>query len=222
MANKIFRRTVILAIVVITALLMINSSAYATGDNARYLMDAVTMSNGNIAVLFMKNSSSSGSLYLGVYNPTNNDWNEVPVGETAPTAKEAALDVHDNKAHVVYVTEEDNINYFYQTETGWSDVTTFSSLNANGSWVSTDALSCPDIVVDNNGTVHISYIDTDGAGDEDSRQADGMYATNASGSFIITAPVSCTGYREAYGMITDSIVKPLKLSVGENGRNLQD
>ena len=127
MANKLFRRTVILAIVVITALLMINSSAYATGENARYLMDAETLSNNNIAVLFCKGGTSSydiisnGNLYLGTYNPSNNLWTEIPVGAEAPIAKEAAFALHNDKAHVVYITTDNKMVYIYQTDSGWSD-----------------------------------------------------------------------------------------------------
>ncbi len=211
MVTKLFRRTALLMTILLIALIVFSASAYADSSDARYLMDAVTMSNGNIAVLFMKDASSNGRLFFGVYNPTNNDWNEMPVGETAPTAKEAALDVHDNKAHIAYITEEDKLAYLYQENEGWSDIILFSSANVTGSYKQ-DTLSCPDIDIDSNGKAHIVYVDTDGQYEDYGPSV--MYATNESGNFKISA--------KSYIAIdnNEALIKPIKISVDDNEKLL--
>ena len=125
--NKLFKRTAFLTMLILIVSMMFGTMVFAVGENPRYLMDAETMPNGTIAVLFVKGGTSSsgvisgGNLYLGKYNPSNNSWDEAPVGGTAPVAKEAALALNGSTAHVAYVTSEDKIAYTRQTGSGWSE-----------------------------------------------------------------------------------------------------
>ena len=221
---KIIITSIICAIMIFLMIPRINVFA-VDNEAARYLMDAETMSDGRIKVLFIKGGNSSsgvitdGTLYLGIYNPANNEYDEEPVGETSIIAKEASLALFENNAHIAYTTTDDKIAYIYQTENGWSNPEVFNSANANGDDVKTDALSSPDIAVDINGKIHVVYVDTDGAGDGDYHKPDGMYLTNKSGGFTISAVASCTGWKDA-GVDYDTLVNPIKIAYANNCYNI--
>ncbi|MBQ7668206.1 MAG: S-layer homology domain-containing protein [Clostridia bacterium] len=213
-AKKVF--CVLMAIIFCITLLP--NTVLATSDNARYLMDAETLPDGTIAVLFIKGGTASsgtisgGALYYGVYDPSNDEWTEEPVGETAPTAKEAALALDGSTAHVAYVNSDDEIAYTYQRRSGWADEEIIESNNCNEK---VGVLSSVDICVDNEGNAYISYIDTQGAEDDSYRKPDGMYATNASGKFVKTVIANCTGYGDSWGRWYDEMVAPIKIAAGD-------
>lgn len=187
-------------------------------ENARYLMEAEKLSDGKIAVLLIKGGTSSsgvisgGNLYLGIYNPANNKWTEEPVGETAPVAKEASLAVLGNTSHVAYVTSDDKIAYTYQTDSGWAEEEIIESNKANGE-DKTNTLSCVDLAVGSDGTVHIAYIDNNGAVDDYYKREDGMYATNKSGAFVKYVVANCTGWFESPDGYRTEMSKPIKIAL---------
>lgn len=219
LTKKMLKLVILFIITALIVLMVPKTNVFAVdNETARYLMDAEAMTDGKIMILFVKGGNSSsgvitdGTLYLGIYDPTNNNYIEEIVGGTAAISKEAALALYNDKAHIVYITAENNLAYIYQTDTGWSTPATFTSLNANGSDLTTDALSCPDISIDSNGKIHVVYIDTDGAGDSDYHKADGMYLTNKSGDFVISVIVNCTGEGDSWGRWYNEIVKPIKIA----------
>jgi uncharacterized repeat protein (TIGR02543 family) len=221
MISHLFKR---FAILVVLILVLCSFSFAVDNENARYVMDAEIMNSGHIGVLFIKGGTSSsgvvsdGKLYFGMYDASLKQWqNEQPVGETAPTAKEASMAIDsDGVVHVAYTTSDDTIAYTHIEGNGWAEPVIIESNNANDTSV-TDKLWCPDIAVDDNGKVHIAYIDSDGAGDGDYHKADGMYATNKSGSFVKTVIASCSGWRDA-GVDYDTLIEPIKISYDNNDR----
>ena len=223
--NRILKKLIIILLFIFATIIFGTITVHAVeNETARYLMEAETLSDGKIAILFIKGGTSTsgvisgGTLYLGVYNPADNKWTEEPVGETAPVAKEATLAIQGNTAHVAYITSDDKIAYTYQTESGWADVQLIISSNANGDSVA-DTLSAPDLAVDSNGKIHLVYIDTDGAGDGDYHKPDGVYLTNQSGAFVKTVVANCTGWRDA-GVDYDTLVAPIKIDYNNEGYNI--
>ncbi len=219
--NKFFK--LFLALVIVFTMLMSISVFAVDNENARYVMDSEVMFTGHIGVLFVKGGTSSsgvvtgGSLYFGKYDPILDYWDEYPVGETAPIAKEAAFAFDDiARAHVAYIDENDNLVYIVGTVDTWtwSDPVVITSNNFNNH---TGKLSAPDIAVDKNRKAHISYIDSDGAEDDYYARSDGMYATNASGSFVKTVIANCTGWFSSPDGDRNELVKPIKIGVNESG-----
>ncbi|MBR6034104.1 MAG: InlB B-repeat-containing protein [Clostridia bacterium] len=221
MISKFFKKLIFLMTMTLMALLLFSTMVSANDNNARYLMDAELMSDNNIAVLFIKGGSSTnnitsgGRLYLGIYNPSNNSWTETRVGG-AVEPKEAALALYNDKAYVAYVTENDLIGYTYQTDTGWSDTVFITSNDANGD-DRANTLYNVDIAVDSIGKAYIVYIDNDGAGDDTYKKADAMCATNASGSFVKTVLVNCTGYGDSWGKNYTEMLGTLKIAIDSEG-----
>ncbi len=216
MINKTFKKATMLMLIVLGLLILLSTSVYASSNNARYVMDAELLSNNNIAVLFIKGGTSGGNalteygmLYYGIYNPDNNSWTERLVGGRA---KEGALAIHDDKAHIAYVTDNDLIGYIYQTDTGWSDVDFIHSNDANGEGRA-NTLSGVDIAIDSNGFAHIVYVDSDGAEDDYYARDDGLYATNKSGSFVKTVVANCTGWFSSPEGDRTEMAKPIKITI---------
>ena len=208
--KKNIKRTSLLIAILFLVFIIFSIKVNADTSNARNLFDAEKLSDNTIAVLFAKGNEKN--LYLGRYNPSNNNWVEVPVGDTAPVAKEAAMAIHNDKAHVAYITSEDKIAYLYQTDSGWSDIELIESNDANGERNS-NTLSGVDIEIDSNGFAHIVYIDSDGAVDDYYKRDDGLYANNKSGSFLKTVVANCTGWFSSPDGERTEISKPIKISI---------
>ncbi len=186
-----------------------------------FVMDAEPLSDGSIAVLFVRGGSSSngvvsgGTLYYGKYT-TDGVWTEEAVGEDT-AAKEASLALSGDTVHIAFTTGDDKIGYIYQTVDGWSDVETIESMNSGDA---TDgALYAPDIAVGSDEKVHIAYFDTRG-GDSDYSQYnydDGMCATKASGPFDREVIADGSGWFESStAREYNKPSKPIKVSVLAN------
>ena len=218
MIAHLFKRFAILVILI----LVLCSFAFAVdNENARYVMDAEVMNSGHIGVLFIKGGTSSsgiisdGKLYFGMYDASLKQWqNEQPVGETAPTAKEASMAIDSSGVcHIAYVTEDDKIAYVRTEDLGWSDPEIIESNNCNDM---VGTLSAPDIAVDGNGKVHIVYTDTQGANDGYYKRPDGMYATNESDSFVKSVIKNCTGDWDSPDGWNHTLTSPLKIAVSDS------
>ncbi|MCR5501681.1 MAG: hypothetical protein K6F53_01585 [Lachnospiraceae bacterium] len=139
-----------------------------------YVLDAHTLPDGTIGVLFARDTErGEGSnatvipvIWYGVFDPGTGYWDEVQVQDEGVKGREAALTISDDGvAHVAYTTSSDRIVYIRQTDTGWRASYMINSVDICGD---AGVLSAPDIEVDENGTVHVSYIDSRGADDGDS------------------------------------------------------
>ncbi len=137
-----------------------------------FVMDAETLPDGSIGVLFVRGGSSSdgvisgGTLWYGVFDPDGDlQWSEEAVGSETG-AKEAALAIYDGRAHIAYTTDNNTIAYIYQTDNGWSEPTEFGSNNV---YSGGGTVSAPDIVIGSDGSVHIAYFDTEGYESEDGK-----------------------------------------------------
>ena len=223
MISKLFKLKVFLIGLILMISMMFGVTVFAADENARYVMDAETMKTGHIGVLFIKGGTSSsgivsgGNLYFGTYDPGLEKWTEEPVGETAPVAKEAALTINSSGAcHVAYITSDDKIAYTHRQESGWTEPVVIETNNANGAGTP-DTLSCIDIAIDTEDNVYLAYIDNDGAADGDYRKADGMLATNKTGSFVKTVIANCTGYGDSWGKDYTEMVNPIKVTYGNSG-----
>ncbi len=211
-------KTILRTLLMITLLMaLVLSSAYAVeNESARYLMEAETLSDNTIGILFVKGGTSNsgtvtgGALYYGVYNPANNNWVEEPVGEEAPIAKEAALALYNNAPHVAYITSDDKIAYTYKNGDAWNEV---QIVESNGS---TGKLYGVDLAVDSEGKAHLAYIDTKGAADEYYARDDGMYATNTSGSFVKTVKANCTGWFSSPDGERNELYTPIKITINSS------
>ena len=190
----------ILTLALVLACGLLPATALAENDDARYVMDAELLPDGTIGVLLIQGGTSSsgvvsgGNLYYGIYDPSDNSFAQQPVGATAPVAKAAALAVDGDLAYVAYQTADGNIAFTCQTGSGWTDIELITSNNCNGK---TGVLTDPDIALDAAGHVYISYMDSQGATDDYYARADAMYATNASGAFVKTVAVDCSGWFES-------------------------
>ncbi len=162
---------VLLAFGICIGILMPTVPVYAAADTIDgYVMDAETLSDGTIGILFIRGGSSSegvisgsGTLWYAVYDPSGR-WTETPVISDETVAKEAALAIHDDVAHIAYTTADDKIAYTYQTDTGWAEATVIES---NNCYETLGTLYAPDIVIGTDDSVHISYFDTKGGECED-------------------------------------------------------
>ena len=217
--NRILKKLIIILLFIFATIIFGTITVHAVeNETAKYLMEAETLSDGKIAILFIKGGTSTsgvisgGTLYLGVYNPADNKWTEEPVGETAPVAKEASLAVLGNTSHVAYVTSDDKIAYTYQTDSGWAEEEIIESNKANGE-DKTNTLSCVDLAVGSDGTAHIAYIDNNGAVDEYYKREDGMYATNKSGAFVKYVVANCTGWFDSPDGYRTEMSKPIKIAL---------
>ncbi len=193
--KKLFHLLVALAVALI---IMPAKPVYADADPIDgFVMDAETLPDGSIGVLFIRGGSSTdgvisgGTLWYGVFDPDGVlQWTEEFVGSEETAAKEAALAIYDGRAHVAYTTSDDRIAYTYQTDNGWSAIHLIESNNfgnVNGQ------LYGPDIEVDGNDTAHIVYFDTRGANDGDNAaQQDVMKCTVNNGT--LTKSVCIGGY----------------------------
>ena len=204
--------------------LMQMTVATADAENARYIMDAETLPDNKIAVLFIKGGTSSGgvitggSLYYGVYDSSDNGWTEQPVGTSAPSAKEAALALSGSAAHIAYTTADDKIAYTYQSGSGWVDAVIIESNNCNDQQ---GVFYAPDIAVDEEGKAHITYFDTQGAVDDYYKRDDILYANNTTGSFVKSVIANCTGsYEAGEGGEFNEVAKPAKLAINNSGYNI--
>jgi len=193
--------------------------AAAENDNARYLMDAETLSDGKIAVLTVHGGTSSagvvsgGTLWYGVYDPSDNGFAEEPVLLIDVYAKEASLAIKDDVPHVAYITSDDKIGYTNKTGGVWADLTVIESNNDNVA----GALSSPDIAVDSSGFAHITYMDTRGLYSAKYDVSDGMYATNTTGSFVKTVIAPGSGWYDSPDGEYNAPDAPPKIALSESG-----
>ena len=181
---------VLLAFGICIGILMPTVPVYAAADTIDgYVMDAETLSDGTIGILFIRGGSSSegvisgsGTLWYAVYDPSGR-WTEEPVISDETVAKEASLAIHDDVAHVAYTTADDKIAYTYQTDTGWAEAIEIETNNAGES--SSGVLSSPDLAIDTDGSFYLTYYDTKGSVEGcdpiDKDHGDGMLATDSSG-----------------------------------------
>ena len=202
MRRRIVSFILSLAMIASIGLYFQTNQVMADESLARFVMGAETLPDGKIAVLFIKGGSnatvsyvsrdvvSGGELYYGVYDPSNDEWTEEPVGENAPAASEASLALYGSTPHVVYVNNDKDIAYTYKEDSGWIDPEIIDSNNRNEKQ---GELSYPDLAMDQNGCAHLSYLDSQGGDDSYYKRPDVMYATNKSGSFVKTLIVNCTG-----------------------------
>ncbi|MCR5267463.1 MAG: hypothetical protein K6E16_02985, partial [Lachnospiraceae bacterium] len=133
-----------------------------------FVMDALTLPDGNIGVLYIEGGESSsgvvdnGSLCYGVFDPQKGSWSAEFTGVHDYAAREASMIIHNDVVHVAYSTPYDNICYRYKTDDGWSEAAMIESNNAGGEGV----LSSPDLYMDSDRVVHIVYFDTRGVDDD--------------------------------------------------------
>ncbi len=161
----------LLVVFAVAIMLLPAKPVYADADPVNgFVMDAETLPDGSIGVLFVRGGSASdgvvsgGTLWYGVFNPDGAlRWSEKAVGSETG-AKEAALAIYDGKAHIAYTTDNNTIAYTYQTDNGWSEPTEFGSNNV---YSGGGTVSAPDIVIGSDGTVHIAYFDTEGVESDD-------------------------------------------------------
>lgn len=219
--NRILKKLIIILLFIFATIIFGTITVHAVeNETAKYLMEAETLSDGKIAILFIKGGTSTsgvisgGTLYLGVYNPADNKWTEEPVGETAPVAKEAALALCGNNIHVAYVTSEDKIAYTYKDNSGWKSIELIESNNCNDK---AGTLYGPDLVIDSNEKAHIVYMDTHGSADDYYSNDDGMYATNQTGSFVKTVVANGTGWYDAPDGQRYYPIKPIKIGLKNSG-----
>ncbi|MCR5268588.1 MAG: InlB B-repeat-containing protein [Lachnospiraceae bacterium] len=191
---------------------------YADADTIEgFVMDAEALPDGSIGVLLVRGGSSSsgvvsnGTLWYGIYDPEG-PWLEEPVGSET-IAKEAALALDGDVAHVAYTTSDNKIAYTYQTDGGWSDPEVIESNNCDDKQ---GALSAPDIVIGSDGSIHIAYFDTHGAEDDYYSYPDAMHVLIDGDTNPKTVLFSATGWfsspegarREVYSpgkiVVTDS------------------
>ena len=225
MTNKFWKRAVFFFILTFLLLTMLTNVFAVENENAKYVMDAETMTTGHLGVLFIKGGTTSngvisgGSLYFGKYDPILEIWTEEPVGETAPIAKEAALAIDDDGVpQVAYITSDNKIAYTYTEGGEWIEPVIIESNNCNDS---VGVLSSPDIAIDSNGKAHITYIDSNGADNgEGTRRDDGMYATNASGDFVKTVIADGSGYSENGYTEYDALKAPVKIALSETDKQI--
>ena len=170
-----------LIVAIAVALMIVPAKpVYADADPVEgFVMDAETLPDGTIGVLFVRGGSSSGGavsggvLWYGVFDPDGDlQWSEQIVGGQETVAKEAALSIHNGIAHVAYRTADDTIAYTYQTDGGWSDAVVTGSNNSSDR---VGYVYAPDIVIGADGSVHISYFDTQGAEDDKYHDPDAMH-----------------------------------------------
>ncbi len=121
-------------------------------------------------------SKEDGKVYYNSTRDGANTW----LGETLlGTGTEARLVIDgNNHPHVVFTTNDGKITYHKHNGTEWS--TEYITTNNAGTCLK------PDIAVDGNGKAYITYTDTQGQNGDQTNQADIMYATNSSGTFVKT------------------------------------
>ncbi len=177
MKKRIF--SLVLVFALLFSLYSSESLQVKAATEAKYIYDAAVLANGTIAALYI----SEGTVYYGNYNPATSVWNKTEVA----VGKDCALYVDSaDVPHIAYITADDNLGYTCNSGSGWSTPEIIDSVAFDG----TDgALTAPDIVVDNNGYVHLTYFDAKGGYEGGNNYSsyekpDLMYATNASGSFV--------------------------------------
>ena len=159
-----FNSMLIALLVCFGALLPAKTVHADEGYSEGFVMDAETLPDGTIGVLFMRGGSSSagivsdGTLRYGIYDPEGS-WREQPVISDETFAKEASLAIDGYKAHVAYTTDDNEIAYTCQTDDGWVNKVTFWSKNIGGS----GEVSSPDLIITSSGVPKIVYFDTRGA-----------------------------------------------------------
>ncbi len=133
-----------------------------------FVMDALTLPDGNIGVLYIKGGESSsgvvsrGLLCYGVFDPQMGSFSAEFTGIDNIDAREASMIIHNDVVHVAYTSVDDKIYYRHQTNDGWSGVAMIESNNAGGE----GALSSPDLYMDSDEHAHIVYFDTRGVDDD--------------------------------------------------------
>ncbi|MCR5268589.1 MAG: InlB B-repeat-containing protein [Lachnospiraceae bacterium] len=137
-----------------------------------FVLDAQTLPDGNIGVLYDIGGTSSsgvvnnGNLCYGVFDPQKGTWSAeyVVVWGEEISAREAAMVIYNDVVYVAYTTNDNMIDFCYQTDDGWGKyaLNAIESNNAGGE----GALSSPDLYVDDAGIIHIVYFDTRGVDDD--------------------------------------------------------
>lgn len=155
----------------------LKSSTVVVGD----LLDAGSGSDFT-AVLY----SRSGSIYFNQMDLSGEWMGEVLLG--VGTEGSVAVDNLD-VIHVAFV-EKDTLYHKTYNETVWSDRDTIASNNGG-------KCSKPDLALDGNGKVHLTYTDTMGNTHWYTNKPDIMYANNTSGDFVKN--LIFDGYYENWG-----------------------